>query len=151
MAISHFAGHGGERIVFAHANGYPPGSYQSLLQALGEHCEVSAYEHTPLRLPSPPRANLRWRHFADDYRLHLQDQQSDFWLMGHSLGATVSMLASSPRLASCKGLILLDPIFLPPPPSTCDRIVAAAEQAKNADGGQSAPPPGLVFKPRRGF
>ena len=114
MAISHFAGHSGERIVFAHANGYPPGSYRSLLQALGEHCEVSAYEHTPLRLPSPPRANLRWRHFADDYRLHLQDQQAGFWLMGHSLGATVSMLACSPRLTGCKGLILLEPIFLPP-------------------------------------
>ena len=36
--IEHFGGQG-ERLFFAHANGYPPGSYAHLFRDLGRHFE----------------------------------------------------------------------------------------------------------------
>ncbi|MDP4789171.1 MAG: alpha/beta hydrolase [Haliea sp.] len=104
----------GAALVFAHANGYPPGSYRRLLEPLTEHYAVSNFFHRPLwsREPAPARAN--WSQFADDLVATLEHQfQQPVWMMGHSLGAVVAMLAARKRPELFQGLVLLDPVFMP--------------------------------------
>ncbi|MBN7798108.1 alpha/beta fold hydrolase [Parahaliea mediterranea] len=107
-------GGSGTPLVFAHANGYPPGSYRQFLAPLAEHCEVIGYCHRPLwsNQPAPLRAN--WHLFARDLVDTLERRAAGpVWMMGHSLGAVVSLLAALKRPALFQGLVLLDPVFLP--------------------------------------
>ncbi|MBM70018.1 MAG: alpha/beta hydrolase [Haliea sp.] len=107
-------GGAGSKLVFAHANGYPPGSYRRLLAPLAEHFSVSGYRHRPLwsREPAPARAN--WRQFADDLIATLEHSDGEpVWIMGHSLGGVVAMLAACKRPELFRGLVLLDPVFMP--------------------------------------
>ncbi|MBA6412494.1 alpha/beta hydrolase [Parahaliea sp. F7430] len=106
-------GGSGETLVFAHANGYPPGSYRQLLGALSSSSQVLGYRHRPLW--SADKAPLRadWHLFAKDLVETLEQQNmGPVWMMGHSLGAVVSMLAALRRPELFRGLILLDPVFL---------------------------------------
>lgn len=104
----------GAALVFAHANGYPPGSYRSLLTPLAEHYTVSGFCQRPLWSPEPVPARANWRQFADDLIHTLEHSfQEPVWMMGHSLGAVVSMLAARKRPALFRGLVLLDPVFMP--------------------------------------
>lgn len=115
MAIQYFAGSAPTTICFAHANGYPPGSYQPLLEALSAFASVYTYDHLPLRMPEGPYKGVKWSHFADDYiRLLQQTFSEPVVLLGHSLGATVSMLAAAQESTLCSRLALLDPVFIPP-------------------------------------
>lgn len=114
--LESFGGRGAP-LVFAHANGYPPGAYRQLLEPLTEHCAVTGYRHRPLwqagaTQPAPARAN--WRQFAADLVDTLERSSgAPVWMVGHSLGAVVSMLAAVRAPQLFRGLILLDPVFLP--------------------------------------
>lgn len=110
--IERFGG-SGVPLVFAHANGYPPGSYRRLLEPLTAKFSVFGYRHRPLWSdePAPPRAN--WHLFARDMNHTLANTFVEpVWLMGHSLGGVVSLLAASREPDRYRGLILLDPVFL---------------------------------------
>lgn len=113
MAIELFCGSSSTRLCFAHANGFPSATYQVLLSSLAENFSVYTYEHLPIRESIAPYKGFRWQHFADDYIRYLETQAEPLWLMGHSLGATVSALVAAKRPDLCRGLVLLDPIFLP--------------------------------------
>ena len=115
MAIQHVAGSSSTKICFAHANGYPPGSYQPLLEALSDFATVYTYDHLPLRMPEGPYKGVKWAHFADDYLTQLRRIFDEpVVLLGHSMGATVSMFAASKTPSLVSHLILLDPVFVPP-------------------------------------
>jgi pimeloyl-ACP methyl ester carboxylesterase len=107
-------GGAGRRLLFAHANGFPPGSYRKFIEALGTHFAVRALEHRPLWGEARPPRRLRWSLFAEDL-LHALEQHYDepVWVMGHSLGAVVAVLAARRSPRRFAGLILLDPVFLP--------------------------------------
>ncbi|MDO8860824.1 hypothetical protein Q6D67_03835 [Haliea sp. E1-2-M8] len=59
-------GGSGEPLVFAHANGYPPGSYRRLLAHLAEQYAVTGYRHRPLWSREPVPARADWHQFAND-------------------------------------------------------------------------------------
>ena len=111
--IEHFGGEG-EPMLFAHANGYPPGSYAHLFRDLGRHFEISAIEHRPLWGGREPPPNVKWSLFVDDW-LRAMDKhvKEPVTLMGHSMGGTISALAAAREPDRFKRLILLDPVFLP--------------------------------------
>ncbi len=103
----------GQTLVFAHANGYPPGSYRHFLNLLGTRYRVRGYRHRPLwdDGPAPQRAN--WHRFAADLVETLEHGvEEPVWMVGHSLGAVVSMLAAVRRPDLFRGLVLIDPVFL---------------------------------------
>lgn len=104
----------GRRLFFAHANGFPPGSYRQFIDALGTHFAVRAIEHRPLWSEARPPRRLRWSLFADDLLRALKEHSDEpVWVMGHSLGAVVAALAAQRAPERVAGLILLDPVFLP--------------------------------------
>lgn len=107
-------GGSGKPVLFAHANGYPPGSYRQFLEPILDHCELTAFKHRPLWSNSLPRRRLNWNYFAEDM---LNTVRASFdkpiWLMGHSMGAVISMIAASKAPALFRGLVLIDPVFLP--------------------------------------
>ena len=106
-------GGAGEPLVFAHANGYPPGSYRRLLSPLTGQFSVSGYRHRPLWSDEPAPLRADWHLFARDLN-HALAQAFDepVWLMGHSLGGVVALLAAIREPDRYRGLILLDPVFL---------------------------------------
>ncbi len=112
--LEEFGGQG-EPLVFAHANGYPVGSYRQLINCLTEHCRVTGFHHRPIWSPEMPPARLNWDRFADDLVETLEATRNEpVWMMGHSMGAVVAAKAASMRPDLFRGLLLIDPVFLTP-------------------------------------
>jgi len=114
----------GAPLVFAPANGYPSGSYRQFLAPLQQYVQVTGYRHRPLWSDREPRRQLRWSHFADDL-IHTVEAgfNEPVWMMGHSLGGAVSMLAAARSPQLFRGLILLDPVFMSSRKALKTRIV----------------------------
>ncbi|MCC2615850.1 alpha/beta hydrolase [Aestuariibacter halophilus] len=93
---------------FAHANGFPAGSYRRLLQELPDNIQVWALDKFGHN-PAFPVAR-DWLNQARELWHYLdQHTQQPVFLVGHSFGAVVSYLAASERPERCRGLIMLDP------------------------------------------
>ena len=108
-------GGSGESIVFAHANGYPVGSYRQFIEALTPHFQLIGYHHRPMWSREMAPTHLDWRLFADDLVETLQATQSGpVWMMGHSMGAVVSAQAAESHPELFRGLLLIDPVFITP-------------------------------------
>jgi pimeloyl-ACP methyl ester carboxylesterase len=104
----------GDALLFAHANGYPPGSYRQFFSTLLDHCELTAYRHRPLWSTRLPRRRLKWTYFADDLLATIKaTYDRPVWVMGHSMGGAIAMIAASKKPQYFRGLILIDPVFLP--------------------------------------
>jgi pimeloyl-ACP methyl ester carboxylesterase len=105
----------GVPLVFAHANGYPVGSYRQLIGALTAHCHVTGFHHRPMWSQEAAPARLDWWRFADDLLETLEaTRQEPVWMMGHSMGAVVAAKAASQRPELFRGLLLIDPVFITP-------------------------------------
>ena len=75
-----------------HANGFPPGTYASLLDALMPLGRISTVEHRPLWQEKAPTF-LSWEVYADDAIATLRREASGpVWLVGHSMGGAISLL-----------------------------------------------------------
>ncbi len=106
-------GGSGAPVLFAHANGYPVGSYRQFIEALLPACRVTGFHHRPIWSPETPPARLNWKRFADDLIETIEHTQTEpVWMMGHSLGATISTFAAVRRPELFRGLILIDPVYM---------------------------------------
>ncbi len=105
-------------IVFLHATGFNARTYRMLLQPLGERFSVLALDlrgHGRTTLPSPVFGYTSWRRHRDDVLALIERNFTrPLTLAGHSLGATVSLLAAGKRPDLVAGLVLLEPVILPP-------------------------------------
>jgi pimeloyl-ACP methyl ester carboxylesterase len=129
-------------IVFSHANGFPAGTYRQLFEAWrAAGFTVRAVEKFGHDERFPVTGN--WP--------HLRAQLIDFidrevggpaWLVGHSLGGYLSLLAASRRPDLARGLILLDSPVL-------SGWKARAVQVAKATGIGERFSPGHVSKRRR--
>jgi pimeloyl-ACP methyl ester carboxylesterase len=99
------------------ANGFPPQTYQPLLQTFTRKYRVVCLPPRALwpDNPPPPEQPGSWRSVADDLLdgLH-QYELIDVIAIGHSFGAIASMLAALDEPARFRALILLDPTILTP-------------------------------------
>jgi pimeloyl-ACP methyl ester carboxylesterase len=108
----------GRRLHFAHATGMNAQLYASLLAPLADDFAITASDargHGFTGLSQDPAQLASWDEFADDLHrlLDVIDSGSAWILAGHSMGATVSLLAAAMRPDRVAGLVLLDPPMLP--------------------------------------
>lgn len=128
----------GPVLHFAHANGFPPGTYGAFVALLTDQLRVLGMECRALwraqpvagecgspgerAQPSqsaggmayPPERFRHWREMADDLARFLSDLQlNNIVGAGHSLGAVTTLYcaAANPRLF--RALILIDPVIIP--------------------------------------
>jgi len=97
-------------IHFAHANGFPGGSYYKLLSHFLDDFEVIAIDRLGHNEKYP--VNNNWSNLADELIANIE-QRSDSPVIGigHSLGSIVTFIASYKRPDLFKCVIMLDPPF----------------------------------------
>lgn len=93
---------------FAHANGFPAGSYRKLFAALPTNFEVLAIDKFA-HSPRFPVAN-NWRNQVDELIDYVECRAVDpVYAVGHSFGGVISYMAACQRPDLFKGLIMLEP------------------------------------------
>ena len=129
-------------LVFAHANGFPAGTYRQLFDAWRSAgfrvCAIEKYGHDA-RFP----VTSNWPHLRDQL-IHFIDHDvgEPAWLVGHSLGGYLSLMAASRRPDLARGLVLLDSPVL-------SGWKARAVQLAKASGIGERLSPGRVSRRRR--
>jgi pimeloyl-ACP methyl ester carboxylesterase len=96
------------KVHFAHANGFPAGSYKQIFNALDPDvglCALTKFGHTK---QFPVNTNLanQVAELIDYLQINLKQP---VYAVGHSMGAVVSFMAACERPDLIKGLIMLDP------------------------------------------
>jgi pimeloyl-ACP methyl ester carboxylesterase len=106
-------GGSGPTVHFAHANGFPPGTYRKLLQELTRDHHVVSMAARPLWPDSEPQLLLDWSVFAEDLRCELDRRGLRGVVgVGHSLGAVASLLAAAADAGLFSAVIAIDPLIL---------------------------------------
>lgn len=105
-------------VVFLHANGFNAMTYRSILGPLSLSMRILACDlrgHGASRLPTEPGPRRTWDLFRDDVLAVMRDLgPGPVVLAGHSLGATVALLAAEAEPARVRALTLFDPVILSP-------------------------------------
>jgi pimeloyl-ACP methyl ester carboxylesterase len=106
-------GGSGPALHFAHANGFPPGTYRRLIDELTDHHHVFSMAARPL-WPGSSSVELRdWSLFAEDLRAELTSRGLRGTAgVGHSLGAVVSLLAAADDPGLFSSVIAIDPLIM---------------------------------------
>ncbi len=105
-------GGSGPALVFAHANGFPIGSYGPILDRLADSFQVSGWEARPLIQGTDPQEVFSWQPFADDLKIGIESRfKSPVIGVGHSLGGVVNLLAGASNPELYRALVLLDPVI----------------------------------------
>jgi len=101
-----------QAIYFAHANAYPPASYQAIIDGLRELAPVISYLQRPLWAEPPaPESVTSWHDFADDVIAFFEQENiSNVMAVGHSMGAVSAFLAATQRPDLFKALVMIEPV-----------------------------------------
>ena len=100
---------------FMAANGFPVGSYRFLLEGLAARYPLTALENRGAWPGTDaPKKGFGWAQHADDLIAFLESQHPEPVVgVGHSIGATVSVLAALRRPHLFRALVLIDPATIP--------------------------------------
>jgi pimeloyl-ACP methyl ester carboxylesterase len=102
------------QILFVHATGFLPWLWHPIIEDLTPHKEAWAPYICNYRDGDPERGGLSWDVIARDIISFCSSQNiSDNMAVGHSMGATVLTIAAALFGLQPRGLILIEPIFLP--------------------------------------
>ncbi len=109
---------GAPALHFAHANGFCGRTYRKLLAPLAGTVELFAWDargHGRTTAPADPAMlSGDWCVHRDDLAAFVEHLGRPLVLAGHSLGAVLSMQLAAERHPLVRGLVLVDPVFLPP-------------------------------------
>lgn len=105
------------RLHFAHATGMHAGLYARLLTPLAKRFRITASDARGHGRSGgrPSGERIEWEDFAADLLAIIDAVDADApWLLaGHSMGGSVSLLATVPRPQRVAGLVLIEPPFIP--------------------------------------
>jgi len=129
-------------VHFAHATGFNAETYAALLDDLDRSIAIllmDARGHGRSTATADPRKLHSWRPYRDDLEAFIETLPQPVVLGGHSMGATVSMELAAARPDLVGGLVLIDPVIVPPAQipllalartfGLADRIVPIAQMA----------------------
>jgi len=108
--------------VFLHANGFNALTYRHVLAGLARRYRILAIDqrgHGRTSLEADVNQRRDWLDLRDDLLAFLVALDlAHIVLAGHSMGATVSLLAAVDEPRRCRNLVLFDPVMPPPLPWT---------------------------------
>lgn len=103
-----------KKILLCHATGFLPWLWHPVIEALDSGDSVWAPYICNYRSCNPHEGGLSWNVIAEDLSAFCRARKIDNHLMiGHSMGATVSAIAAAAFGLKPRGMILIEPIFLP--------------------------------------
>ena len=107
----------GPSLLFSHATGFNAETYKMLLQPLSDRFHIYAIDqrgHGFTSLPTEEGLAKDWIIYRDDLVRFLDGLDGrPMILAGHSMGATVSLMAALLRPDLVRGLVLIEPVFMP--------------------------------------
>jgi len=104
----------GPPLHFAHANGFPPGTYRAFLAPLASRHHVLAMEARPLWSRQDPARFRHWREFAVDLHRFVEELElQECVAMGHSLGAVTALFCAAAHPGVFRAVIMIDPVIVP--------------------------------------
>jgi pimeloyl-ACP methyl ester carboxylesterase len=119
FSVLHRQASDGERVAvhFAHATGFNAETYREILGDLDSTLDVYAMDargHGMSEAPADPKKLRSWRQYRKDLEAFVETLSRPTVLSGHSMGATVSMELAAARPDLVQGLVLIDPVIVPP-------------------------------------
>ena len=102
---------------FAHATGFNAETYREIIAALDPSLDVYAMDargHGMSEAAANPKRLRSWRQYRKDLETFVETLSRPTILAGHSMGATVSMELAAARPDLVQGLVLIDPVIVPP-------------------------------------
>ncbi|KPK60392.1 MAG: hypothetical protein AMJ59_06685 [Gammaproteobacteria bacterium SG8_31] len=113
MRFTDFGGDG-PPLHFAHANAYPPASYRGMLEPLAQAHRVKCIHWLPLVQPDHHRHFRSWKALVPDLVDFIEgEMEPPVLAVGHSMGATLTVMTAVRRPDLFRALALIDPVFLP--------------------------------------
>jgi pimeloyl-ACP methyl ester carboxylesterase len=109
-------GGSGPTAHFSHATGLCAGVYTPLAQKLRPHLKMIGMDdrgHGKTSAPADPKKLRSWNIFADDLENFCDHLNEPVIAIGHSRGATASLLLAIKRPELIRALVLIDPTILP--------------------------------------
>lgn len=120
-------------VVFLHANGFNALTYRSILAPLSAGLRLVAPDlrgHGASHLDAEPRGRRSWYDLRDDVLALLEALGGPpVALSGHSMGATLALLAAAKSPERVSSLVLFDPVILSPLLSGLARLPGAGALA----------------------
>ena len=104
-------------VHFAHATGFNANTYRPLLEQLDRSLDVYALDargHGFTRAAVNPKSLRSWAPYRRDLRSFVETLSAPVVLAGHSMGATVSLEVAAELPGKVAGLVLADPVVVPP-------------------------------------
>ncbi len=101
---------------FYHANGFPLGVYAALVEQLAADFALSALKNRATwQGVGAPDARISWATYADDLIEYLQQGDGEPIIgIGHSMGATATLIAAHKHPELFRALVLIEPAMLKP-------------------------------------
>ena len=114
----------GPALHFAHANGFPPGTYRRLLEQFAPHAHVYTLEGRCLVPGMDPAALRDWDELAEDLAQALRARGLGPVLgVGHSVGGTATLLAAAKYPELFQAVVMLDPVLFTGPRAVALRLL----------------------------
>lgn len=108
-----YEGHG-ETVLLLHATGFLPWLWHPIARTLSGSCRVIAPYFCDHRRADPEKGGLNWMVLARDLKIFCDRLALEApVLVGHSMGGTVITIAAGIFGLKPKGIVLIEPIFLP--------------------------------------
>jgi pimeloyl-ACP methyl ester carboxylesterase len=109
-------GGSGPTAHFSHATGLCAGVYTPLARKIRSHLKMLGMDdrgHGRTRAPADPKKLTGWNIFAEDLENFIDHLNNPVIAIGHSRGATASLLLAVKRPELIRALVLIDPTILP--------------------------------------